>query len=225
MADVTIDQLAQLAPPSINSGLMLPVSTGTVTASIFLGDAFTELSPVKSVFGRTGSVTLQSSDVTGALGYTPSRLTQAAAVNTTSGTSFAFTGIPSWAKRITVMFANISTTGTSEFNIRLGTSTGYASSNYNSMRGGLNNTGIAFNRVTDRFALGGQTATNFSSGSFILTNLTANTWTGIGNSGDTSTLANFIAGHCILPSTLDSLQFYITSGTFDSGVLNIMYEG
>ena len=71
MADVTISQLNTLAPISITSGLLLPVSTGASTANILLGDMFNKLSPVQTVFGRAGNVTLQSSDVTSALGYTP----------------------------------------------------------------------------------------------------------------------------------------------------------
>lgn len=41
---------------------------------------------------------------------------------TTSGTSVDFTGIPSWVKKITVMFNGVSTSGTSRFLIQLGDS-------------------------------------------------------------------------------------------------------
>lgn len=158
-------------------------------------------------------------------GYIKGVLTRAVAINTNGASSYAFTSIPSWVKRITVMFANISTTTTSNFYIQLGTSAGYATSNYLSMKGGINNTGAGYSRVVDKFELGGQTAGNYSSGTFILTNLTGNQWTGTGTSGDTSTLASFTAGHCFLSSTLDRLQFVSSAGNFDSGTINIMYEG
>jgi len=48
----------------------------------------------------------------------------------TSGTSIDFTGIPSWVKRITVMFSGVSTNGTSEVTLQLGTSSGFVTSGY-----------------------------------------------------------------------------------------------
>ena len=54
------------------------------------------------------------------------------AQNSTSGTSIDFVGIPFWAKRITVMFNGVSTNGTSNLLVQLGSgsiqTTGYASS-------------------------------------------------------------------------------------------------
>jgi len=58
--------------------------------------------PVTSVFGRTGAVTLQSSDVTGALGYTP--IGTLVASGDVSGTSVG--------NAITLTLANVATAGT-----------------------------------------------------------------------------------------------------------------
>ena len=41
-------------------------------------------------------------------------LVQGTAQNSTAGTSIDFTGIPSWAKRVTVIFNGVSTTGASD---------------------------------------------------------------------------------------------------------------
>jgi len=68
MADTTISGLQPL--PSVTSSLLLPASDGASTGKVTIGN-INSLAPVQSVFGRTGNVTLQSSDVTGALGYTP----------------------------------------------------------------------------------------------------------------------------------------------------------
>jgi hypothetical protein len=57
-------------------------------------------------------------------------LTLATAKTTTSGTFVDFTGIPSWAKRITVMFNGVSTNGTSTFQIQVGTSAGVETTGY-----------------------------------------------------------------------------------------------
>jgi len=48
----------------------------------------------------------------------------------TSGTSIDFTGIPSWVKRITVMFNGVSTNGTSNKQIQLGDSGGFETTGY-----------------------------------------------------------------------------------------------
>ena len=61
----------------------------------------------------------------------PFRLKQGTAVASTSGTSIDFTGIPSWVKRVTVMFDGVSTNGTSNIIIQSGAgsieNTGYTS--------------------------------------------------------------------------------------------------
>ena len=52
------------------------------------------------------------------------------AVASTSGTSIDFTGIPSWVKRITVMFSGVSTNGSSALQVQLGTSGGVQTTSY-----------------------------------------------------------------------------------------------
>ena len=47
-------------------------------------------------------------------------LTAGTAVASTSGTSIDFTGIPSWVKRITVMFNAVSTNSSSAYKIQIG---------------------------------------------------------------------------------------------------------
>lgn len=56
-------------------------------------------------------------------------LTQGTA-QTASSTSVDFTGIPSWVKRITVIFNGISLSGTSNFVVQLGTAGGIETSSY-----------------------------------------------------------------------------------------------
>lgn len=64
----------------VGSRIELRTTAGTL-------DSFTDVTqaaaaaPVQSVFGRTGSVTLQSTDVTGALGFTPVDAAQKSAAN------------------------------------------------------------------------------------------------------------------------------------------------
>ena len=57
-------------------------------------------------------------------------LTLGTAQASTSGTAIDFTGIPSWVKRVTVMFNGVSTNGTSLVQIQLGTSGGVEATGY-----------------------------------------------------------------------------------------------
>jgi len=64
----------------------------------------------------SASVTINNGAVLG--------ITSGTAVASTSGTSIDFTGIPSWVKRITVMFDVVSTNGSAIILIQLGDSGG-----------------------------------------------------------------------------------------------------
>ena len=59
MADVTISSLSPLTP---STGLVLPVSDGSTTGSVTVGN-INSLAPVQTVFGRTGNVALQTADL------------------------------------------------------------------------------------------------------------------------------------------------------------------
>ena len=68
------------------------------------------------IFLAAGQV---SASVNGTAGNVP--LVSGTSQASTSGTSIDFTSIPSWVKRITVMFNGVSTNGTSNLQIQLGT--------------------------------------------------------------------------------------------------------
>lgn len=59
MADVTI---SNLSPLSVTSGLLLPVTDGTTTGRVSIGN-INSLAPVQSVAARTGAVVLTKTDV------------------------------------------------------------------------------------------------------------------------------------------------------------------
>jgi hypothetical protein len=142
-----------------------------------------------------------------------------------SGTSIDFTGIPSWVKCITVMFNGVSTNGTSNFQIRLGSSggveaTGYISSaNYSTSSSAAASTGF--------FILYGiASAADIFQGALILLNLSGNTWVGNGNFTDSAQRASNSAGAKTLSGTLDRIRITTVNGTdtFDAGSINILFE-
>lgn len=149
---------------------------------------------------------------------------------TASGTAVNFTGIPSWVKRITVMFSGVSTSGTSIMQIQLGTSGGIQTSSYVSSNGQVTAAAAACVNTTTGFGLGtNATATDASSGSVILTVLDSSTgtWTAFGATGaGNGTQIRFTGGAKVLSGTLDRIRITTVNGTdtFDAGTINIMYE-
>jgi hypothetical protein len=154
-------------------------------------------------------------------------ITSGTAVASTSGTSIDFTGIPSWVKRITVMFNSVSTSGTSNTMIQIGnttfTTTGYSSN----VLGG--STGTATQSFTTGFGLRHITAsTDAIIGSITLVNQSSNIW--VANGITTSVVGGnatcMAAGSLSLASVLDRVRITTVNGTdtFDAGSINILYE-
>jgi hypothetical protein len=152
-------------------------------------------------------------------------ITSSTAVASTSGTSIDFTSIPSWVKRITVMFNGVSTSGTSAQQVQLGDSGGVETSGYTGVvgtRGGetFYTAGFIVNR--------GNTASSTASGLLVLTLVSGNIWVGSGtNAANASDAPSFFGGTKTLSSTLDRVRITTVNGTdtFDAGSVNILYEG
>ena len=154
-------------------------------------------------------------------------MTLAAAQNAT-GTSVDFTGIPSWAKRITVMFNEVSISGTANILIRLGTSGGFEPSGYESQTAIVNTASNTANS-TAGFIIYGNLAAKELSGIMTISNLSGNIWTASGtfsSLGGTNSVA-ISGGKKQTSSVLDRIQILASNGTdtFDLGSINIMYEG
>jgi len=168
-----------------------------------------------------GSTTQTLVNVTGTL----APVVSGTAVASTSGTSIDFTGIPSWVKRITVMFQGLSTNGTSNPLVQLGagsvTTSGYLAAT-TSM-----DTGVATSNYTTGFGLRSAGAVNVMHGSIVLTNITGNSWTASGNIAFSNAAAFMsIGGSIALSGTLDRVRITTVNGTdtFDAGTINILYE-
>jgi hypothetical protein len=154
-------------------------------------------------------------------------ITSGTAVASTSGTSIDFTSIPSWVKRVTVMVANLSSSGTSNYLIQLGTAsafiaTGYVGSTSREGTTGTSNfsTGFLLSNIVG--------TTTVASGNMTITNLTGNVWTEvsqIGYSDGTATAQG--AGNVNLGAAFTRIRLTTVNGTdtFDAGSINILYEG
>ena len=152
-------------------------------------------------------------------------ITSGTAVASTSGTSIDFTSIPSWVKRITVMFNGVSTNGTSLVQIQLGsgsvTTTGYVSGATfaTSTVGAVSSTtGLVFSGIT---------AANTRTGLTVLTNITGNTWVSTTNGTFEDAASSFCGGGKVaLSGTLDRIRITTVNGTdtFDAGSINLLFE-
>jgi hypothetical protein len=169
--------------------------------------------------------TLTSPSISGAVMSTmaSSVITSGTLVNSTSGTAIDFTGIPSWAKRITLMFSTVSISGTDSIIVRLGTSGGVETTGYLSTGVGLSN--VAF--TTGFGFLTTSIAANSYSGQMVISLMTpsTNTWTYTSILTSGSTTLQYGGGAKSLAGTLDRLRVMPDgANTFDLGRMNILYE-
>jgi hypothetical protein len=151
-----------------------------------------------------------------------------ATAQTASGTSVDFTGIPSWVKRITVMFVGLSTNGTSGLIIQFGINGTWLTSGY---AGASDDMGSTVNPTsfTTGFGIGDNpaSATATRHGQYTFSKLSDTVWVGA-VVGAYSNSAAIIAGggSLTLSGIADSIRVTSVGGvnTFDAGTINIMYE-
>ena len=167
--------------------------------------------------GTTDTQTLTNKTIQGGA------ITSGTAVASTSGTSIDFTSIPSWVKRITVMFSGVSTSGTSFVIVQLGTGGTPTTSGY----GGGGYQTSSYSNVTNGMALSGNNvATDVRNGTITITNITGNTWVSNAQSFNNNATGGGGAGSIALAGTLNMVRITTVNGTdtFDLGSVNILYE-
>ena len=158
-----------------------------------------------------------------------SNIVAGTAVASTTGTSIDFTGIPTWVKRITVIFNGVSTSGTSNYLVQIGagsvTSTGYLGASLASQAGASSaagGTGTSGFVVADAVA-----AAYIYNGSLLIQNISGNIWIQSGTLvANTAARASVSGGNVTLSGTLDRVRITTQNGTdtFDLGSINILYE-
>lgn len=204
----------------------LPVANGGTGAAtlaannVLLGNG---TSALQVVAPSTSGNVLQSD---GSTWSSVAKITLGTAQNSTSGTSIDFTGIPSWAKRVTILLSAVSTNGSSSVRFQAGsgsiTTTGYVGTGSAIVSGtaGSATTGTAGWDMNDPGASGSS-----RTGTVVLSLLGSNTWIMYGVLTDPSR-SNFIAGSVSLSGALDRVRITTVNGTdtFDAGSINIMYE-
>jgi hypothetical protein len=208
-----------LTTSTINSPLSL---RGTTSGTVSLA--------IPAVAG-TNTMTFPSGSGTVTVNGLNSNIVSGAIIPTVTGTGFNFSSIPSWVKRITVMFNGVSTNGSSKIQVQLGVGGTPETSNYNTITGFIstpNNTSRAATNATG-FALnfGGNEPTGAFYGDITFSLLGSNIWTGTGSVYDVGNSGiELVAGSKALAGTLDMIRITTVNGTdtFDAGSINILYE-
>jgi hypothetical protein len=209
-------------------------ATGVTTPLPLKGTTSGTVSLAVPAVAGTNTITFPSGTGTVAVQGLSSNITNGTVVNATSGTSITFTGIPSWAKRVTVMFNGVSTTGSSEVQIQLGYASGFVTSGYTGSSAFISvaNSGsrnyttfgsagfLFFNSIIDTNNRDGFTTINLFDSS-------TNRWVAEGSLGtNNETLLSTTVGTVALPGTLTQVRVTTVNGTdtFDAGSINIMWE-
>ncbi len=152
-------------------------------------------------------------------------LVRATVASTTTGTEIDFTGIPSWAKRISVVLNGVSLSGTDNLLLQLGDAGGIEATGY---IGGSRWTDTASNITsTSGFAVGGGSSSYAMTGTILIHNITGSTWVFSVSGFETESSFSSIAGGGVksLSTTLDRIRLTRTgSDTFASGSVTIMWE-
>ena len=193
-------------------------SDGSGAIQIGGSDAISISTGLNTTFAGTITATGTVAGTTGTL-YP---IVSGTAVSAT-GTAIDFTGIPSWAKRITVILSGVSLSGGSSLLVQIGsgsvTTSGYLSNSY-----ATNNSGIT---STAGFAGVLGTASLLAIGNFFIMNVSGNVWVSshaYAASGATASVVG--GGNVTLGGTLDRVRITTVNGTdtFDAGTINILYE-
>jgi hypothetical protein len=166
-------------------------------------------------------------DVNGSIKGT---ITANTAVATTSGTVVNFSGIPSWAKRITVILNGISTNGTSQNLVQIGSGGTIQTTGYLSYWGYVTGSGQDAVSSTAGFGFWNGGATDIKYGTMTIVNISDTTWVYSLSGGFFNGSSNFWmsgGGRVTLSGALNVLRLTIANGTdvFDLGSVNIFYEG
>jgi hypothetical protein len=212
-----------LSAPAVagTTTLTLPATSGTVVIGT---------TPSGTIVGTTDTQTLTNKTLTSpVIDGTPTGvgvLTSATAVASTSGTSIDFTSIPSWVKRITVMFNGASTNGTNIL-IRLGTSSSFETTGYTSTAVIADQAGASGGtNSTVGFVIFPEATANIYSGIATICTLGSNVWafSAVGKAGTARMTSS--GGDKTLADTLTRIRITTTNGTdaFDAGSINILYE-
>jgi|688.fasta_scaffold41553_5 hypothetical protein len=197
---------------------------GDTKPNLFKVDAGTDTVSVDGTFTALGASTLN-----GGSGLLNRGIMQNPTAPVFTPTTVEFLGIPTWAKRVTLVFRTMSCSSSDHFLVQLGTSYGFEVINYigntNILLGGSSSAGLTSG--LGAIMWGGGTA-NSISGSVVAHNIGGNLWviTGQYMFDNIAGYTCWTTAQILLANPLTSIRLALTAaGTFDAGNINVFYEG
>ena len=195
------------------------VASGALSVGqVFTGTGVTAGTSITAFVSGTGSTGTYTVSASQTVASTTMTVTQVVAID--------FTSIPSWVKRIVVMFDGASLSGTSDILVRLGTSGGIVSTGYVSGCTATTGASGATSTSTTGFVI--RLVANASACYGIMTIALISTNKFVSAiSGRQDSTANMMGGGSVaLSGTLDRVRITTVNGTdtFDAGSVNILYE-
>jgi hypothetical protein len=178
-------------------------------------------SGLKTTFPNvTGAVTATHSDL--------NRILTSMTAQSASGTAIDFTSIPSWVKRITVIFSGVSTSGTSQPLIQIGDSGGIEFAGYSgSSTGSAPSNVVTGQPSTTGFGLKSELPSDAVHGHMVIANITGTGWVASGAFAYSNSAATIVTGGTkSLTGTLDRVRITTANGTdtLDGGTVTVLYE-
>lgn len=198
-----------------------------MSSIILTGDTSGTVQIAAPAVAGTSVIILPVGSGTAAVQGVSTNIVSGTALSTNGLTSIAFTGIPSWAKRVTLMFNAVTLGGTAIPIVQLGVGSTPTTSGYVGSTTQLSASSSGTQSVTTGVGFYYTVATQVISGHMIFTNVSGNIWIGSGTSAaGAAGLASVGAGAVTLGGTLGMLQLTSvgTANTFGTGSVNILYE-
>lgn len=225
-SNITTAKIADLnvttAKLAANAVTTAKLASGAVTATELASNAVTT---VKITDANVTTAKIADANVTPAKLSQP--LTSDTAKSSNSGTSVEFTGIPSWVKRISISFLEVSLNGTDDILVTGGIAGSYSLHTYISTSSTTSAASSSVSSSTGGLIIRSANATTITSGIMELRLISAGLWiasfSGKGATTFTTTAGGYMQMY--LSGTLSSLKI-IPSGanSFDGGSINIMYD-
>ena len=201
-----------------------------MSSVVLSGDTSGTVTLTVPAVAGTNTVTVPAGTGTVAVQGVSTNIVSGTAVASTSGTSIDFTGIPSWVKRITVMFDGTSTNGSTFQMVQVGSGS-VTTTGYNFYGDNFQNGAGAGLSITSGFPLDGGNSTFILYGSVVLTLVSTNKWLCVAHGGGWNNAGAYYrsytgGGDISLGGALDRVRITTLNGTdtFKAGSVNILYE-
>lgn len=160
---------------------------------------------------------------------TRARMTLTATQPSVAGFNVDFNSVPSWAKKVTVLFDLVSTNGSNLVMVQLGTAAAFLTSGYVGSAGYLNSGGVVgASNLTAGASVQLTSAAVTRTGQIVFEHANSNVWVFSGQvansvSGDIA----YVSGRCSLSDVLTRVRILTAGGVdaFDGGALTCLYEG